>query len=352
MKKFVISLAGAFLALGVLASGSLHGQTASTRPWHKQPWDESRIKPCDRACLVQIIDGYVTSVLKKDPASVPTSEETWYTENTARLDIGEGVLWRASVEPTGFKIHAADPVNGQVALQAVFNIEGRPALTVIRLKVERRHITEIEHLVDRNVAKEAMELLTTPRPGLLADIAPSERTSREVMIWAANSYFDALTGDDGSIGAFADTCVRHENGYQTVKNEKPGRAAPSPALPNTSTPIGRAFSKLSMMSCAEQLNTGIFSGIKKIWPRRVLIIDEQKGLAAAFPLFIHDGTRRPGELKNLPDMPPQRGLAMMVNMVTMETFKIRSGKIHEVEVFPFITFNYGLGDGWTPAAGR
>jgi hypothetical protein len=107
-----------------------------------------------------------------------------------------------------------------------------------------------------------------------------------------------------------------------------------------------------MMSCAEQLNTGIFSGIKKIWPRRVLIIDEQKGLAAAFPLFIHDGTRRPGELKNLPDMPPQRGLAMMVNMVTMETFKIRSGKIHEVEVFPFITFNYGLGDGWTPAAGR
>jgi hypothetical protein len=107
-----------------------------------------------------------------------------------------------------------------------------------------------------------------------------------------------------------------------------------------------------MMSCAQQLDTGIFSGIKKIWPRRVLIVDEQKGIAAAFPLFVHDGTRRPSEIKDLPDMPPQRGLGMILNMVTMETFRIRNGKIHEVEAAPFVTFPYGLGDGWTPAAGR
>jgi hypothetical protein len=31
-----------------------------------------------------------------------------------------------------------------------------------------------------------------------------------------------------------------------VNNATPGRAAPSPALPDTSTPIGRAFSQLSM----------------------------------------------------------------------------------------------------------
>jgi hypothetical protein len=84
----------------------------------------------------------------------------------------------------------------------------------------------------------------------------------------------------------------------------------------------------------------------------VLIVDEQKGIAAAFPLFVHDGTRRPGEIKNLPDMPPQRGLGMILNMVTMETFGIRNGRIHEVEAAPFITFPYGLSDGWTPAAGR
>jgi hypothetical protein len=338
--------------LGVLMPGSVRAQAGSARPWYKQPFDPSRAKPCDRDCLVQIIDNYVAALVKKDTASVPTSEETWYTENTARLSLGEGILWRARIEPTSFMIHAADPVFGQVAIQSVFNIEGRPALTVIRLKVERRHITEIEHLVDRNVAPEAMELLRTPRPGLVNDVPPAERTPRDMMIWVANSYFDALTGDDGRIGAFADDCVRHENGYQTVNNPKPGRAAPSPALPNTSTPIGRAFSQLSMMTCAGQLDTGIFSGIKKIWPRRILIVDEQKGIAAAFPLFVHDGTRRPADIKNLPDMPPQRGLGMILNMVTMETFGIRGGKIHEVEAAPFVTFAYGLGDGWTPAVAR
>jgi hypothetical protein len=46
------------------------------------------------------------------------------------------------------------------------------------------------------------------------------------------------------------------------------------------------------------------------------------------------------------------GMAMVTNLVTMETFGIRGGKIHEVEVFPFVALPYGLGDGWTPATGR
>lgn len=36
----------------------------------------------------------------------------------------------------------------------------------------------------------------------------------------------------------------------------------------------------------------------------------------------------------------------------METFGIRDGKIHEVEVFPFVTLPYGLGNGWTIGLGR
>jgi len=176
MKK--LSLLG---TIGVLLTSGLAAQTGS-RPWYKQPWDPSRAQPCDRACLVQFIDSYIASLVKKDVAGVPTSEETWYTENTARLNVGEGILWRARIEGTPFTIHVADPLMGQVAVQSVFNIEGRPALTVIRLKIERRHITEIEHLVDRNVAPQAMELLKTPRPGLVNDVSPSDRSSREVML--------------------------------------------------------------------------------------------------------------------------------------------------------------------------
>ena len=38
---------------------------------------------------------------------------------------------------------------------------------------------------------------------------------------------------------------------------------------------------------------------------------------------------------------------MIVNLVTMETFGIRN-----VEVFPFVTIPYGLGNGWTMGSGR
>ena len=109
-----------------------------------------------------------------------------------------------------------------------------------------------------------------------------------------------------------------------------------------------------MMTCAQQVDTKIFSFMTKLRPRRVLILDEQKGLAAAFPLFVQDGTRRyDGPYIGIKDSPPkQTGLPMLINMVTMETFGIRGGKIHEVEVFPFVVVPYGTGNGWTIGAGR
>jgi len=311
-------------------------------------WNAAIYEPCNRACLVGLMDTYTNAVVKKDQSGLPLSLDTRFTENTAQLDIGEGFLWRGAVEETGFKYYVADPTAGQVAIGAVLNIEGRPALVAIRLKIERNRILEIEHMIDRDVRPEAMELLQTPVPLLTNDIPAAEKSSREVMVGAANAYFAALTGEDGRIAPFDKECVRHENGYQTVNNKKPGRAAPSPAIP----PPDSMFGKLSVMTCEQQVSTKIFSGIKKIWPRRILIVDEQKGVVATFPLFIHDGTRRTTETTGLPGSPNSNRMGMMLNMVTMESFAIRHGKIMHVEAFPFVTFPYGLGNGWTPGSGR
>ena len=343
------SLWFAMIVVGVPAAGTLVSVGAQ-----EPPWDPARVQACDRACLVAIADRYLDALVKQDRTGLPLEPETRITENTATVNIGEGILWKARVEATAFKIHVADPLSGQVGLQTVLNIEGRPALVAIRLMVQRRRILEIEELLDRNIAPQAMELLRTPRPTLLNDVPAAERTPREGLIWAAHSYFDALEGDSGKIGAFADDCVRHENGYQTVANKTPGRAAPGPNIPSTDTPQGRVFAQLSMMTCAQQVDTKIFSFMTKLRPRRVLIVDEQKGLAAAFPLFVQDGTRRyDGPYIGIKDSPPkQTGLPMLINMVTMETFGIRGGKIHEVEVFPFVVVPYGTGNGWTIGAGR
>jgi hypothetical protein len=336
------------LAMGaILLAGSLT-MSASAQQYHgpEPEWSPSIVKPCNRACLVGIMDGYMNAIFKHDPNAVPPlALDVRMTENTAQMDIGEGMLWRSKVEPTSFKIYVADPVFGQVAEQARLKIQGQDALVAVRLKIDRGQIQEIEQLWARNIDKAAIPLLTTPRPGLVDDVPASQRSSRDVLIWAANSYFDALEGDDGKIAAFADDCVRHENGYQTVNNPPPGgRMMPAPMLPNPDTEQGRAQLKFSMLTCAQQIDTKIFAYMKHIRPRRALIIDEQKGLVATFPLFVHDGTRRGAP----PDAPP----GMLQNLVTMETFGIRGGLIHEVEAFPFVTIPYGLGNGWTEGSGR
>lgn len=309
-------------------------------------WNPANVKPCDRACLIGILDGYMDAIYKHDPKAVPAlAADVRMTENTGQMDVGEGVLWRSKVEPTSFKFYAVDLVEGQIAMGARVKIQGRDALVSLRIKIDRGKILEIEQLYDRNINAAAVTLLTTPLPVLTADVPPAQRDSRATLFAAANSYFDALEGDNGKIAAFADDCARHENGYQTVNNPPPGgRMMPGPGLPDPNTEQGRTQLKFSMMTCREQIDSKTFAYMKRIRPRRALVIDEQKGLVAMFPLFIHDGTRRGAPA----DAPP----GMLQNLVTMEVFGIRGGLIHHVEVFPFVTLPYGLGNGWTPGSGR
>jgi hypothetical protein len=309
-------------------------------------WNPAAVKACDRACLIGIMDGYMNAIFTRDLKAVPPlAKDVRMTENTGEIEVGEGLLWRSRTEPTPFKIYIADPIAGQVAIQTRLHVQGRDTLVAVRLKIDRGRILEIEQLHAGGIAKEALELLTTPRPILTEDIPANQRVSREAMLRIANSYFDALEGDNGKIAAFAKECVRHENGYRTVNNPPPGgRMMPGPGLPNPNTPQGQEQLRLSMLTCTEQIDSKIFAYMKHIRPRRPLIVDEQKGLVATFPLFVHDGTRRGAPS----DAPP----GMLQNLVTMETFGIRNGLIHHVEVFPFVTLPYGLGNGWTPGAGR
>jgi len=329
-----------FILIMILFPAAFNTMAAAEPEWNPA------VSACDRTCLIGIMDGYMNAIFRHDPKTVPPMTiDVRMTENTGMMNVGEGLLWRSKVEPTGFKIYVADPVAGQVAQQTRLKIGGQDALVAVRLKVDRGKIQEIEHLYDRSIDAAAITLLTTPRTILTTDIPPAERSSRDLLLRAANSYFDALEGDNGGIGAFADDCVRHENGYQTVNNPPPGgRMMPAPMVPDPNTEQGREQLRFSMLTCKQQIDTKIFAYMKHIRPRRVLIIDEQKGLVATFPLFVHDGTRRGAT----PNDPP----GMLQNLVTMETFAIRGGLIRHVEAFPFVTLPYGLGNGWTADSGR
>ena len=308
----------AIIAIGVLGAAPSRAAAAET---------------CDRACLVGIADRYLAAMVKHDPAGLPLGAKFKYTENTATIPMGDGLWVGASEGPTTFKIYAADPVSGQVGFFGPMKEFGQPVLLALRLKIENGRITEIEHVVARNLRESGMKDLQVPRAGLVTPVPPRQRPPRQEMFHAADSYFDSIEHVDGGLAPFADDCERHENGSQTTTNKVPD--------PNASP----ATRKINALNCRDQMNTHNLAYITRIRPRRLLIIDEEYGLVFGFPMFVHRGNVRSIKIVGVPDVDTIPMNFGPINLQAGEIFKIRSGKIHEIEANGFL-LPYNASSGW------
>jgi hypothetical protein len=298
--------------------------------------------PCDRDCLRGFVDRYIAAMVAHDPSSLPLTSDSKYTENTATLPLGDGLWVGASEAPATFKVYALDPASHQAALFAVMKEFDKPVILALRLKIYDGKISEIEHVVARGVRDSSLPNLTTPRPGLLADVPPAERVSRDEMWRIANSYFEAIEHSDGNLAPFADDCVRRENGMQTTGNTLPTHDPGDPP----DAPIDPLRAKIRMLGCRDNINTHTLSYITKIRPRRLIVIDEEKGLVFGFPMFVHRGNVRTIHIVGIPGLEemPMTGLRTS-DLEAGEIFKIRGGKIHEIEAMGFI-LPYGSKTGW------
>jgi len=295
--------------------------------------------------LVDLMKRYLDALVKHDPSAVPFAENVKFVENTANIPVGDGLWVTAAGGPSEFQIYAADPVAQQVACMVMMKENrGADILLGARLKVVNGKITEAEHLVIRDltsspIGKDALKNLQKPRPALLEDVSEEDRTSRDEMIKIGLSYYEALTGEDGKLAPFADDCERRENGMTTAgTREKIG--APPGSDPATQKAM-MAFPR----TCEGQISTGTFAYITDIKSRRVLVADEQKGLAVGFSMFWHRGAEKEIPIKNVSgvtSVPAQFGA---FNLPAMHIFKIRNGKIYEIEAIGF-TLPYGLPSGW------
>lgn len=297
---------------------------------------------CPRACMEGLVDQYLAALVRHDPSGLPLSKGVRFTENTEELALGEGLWIGASEAPTSFKVYAVDPAGGQVVFYGVMKERGRPIQLALRLKVINGRITEIEHVINRGaLSPAAMANLQAPRPALLADVPAAERTPREDMINAADDYFEAIEHNDGSLAPFAPDCDRRENGAKTTNNHPP---VPWP-VPLGSPQADRGMALIGSMGCAAQLDTGVMAFITRLWPRRIDVIDEQKGLVVTFVVFNHRGGSGDLPIKGVPGVTtlPLGGASSTMQMC--EIFKIRSGKIHEVEAIGF-ALPYGAKSGW------
>jgi hypothetical protein len=175
----------AVLSAGLLALTSTAAADAADPP-------ATAVAPeCDRACLKQTMDRYFAALARHDASGLPLDRDARFTENTMPLKIGKEGLWvSASEAPTSFRIDVVDAPNGAIGSMALMKAWGNPVLVSVRLKLVNGRITEIEHVLTTNALRPAsLANLATPRPELLADVPPSQRSDRQRLINITDAYY-------------------------------------------------------------------------------------------------------------------------------------------------------------------
>ncbi|MFC1839385.1 hypothetical protein ACFL1N_07390 [Thermodesulfobacteriota bacterium] len=295
------------------------------------PYQASDGWSCTRKCLVEKMDQYLAGLAKNDPTGVPLAEDVKLVENTKKTPIGEGLWKTATGGPTDFKIIVADPVSGETAFMGVIDVNKQPTIAAIRLKVVDHKIKEIDHLIVHGDGSPLHPNMSKVRTTLLERQPKLERISRERMIAITNSYYESILQNKGDVAPFADECQRRENGGTSV-----GKKAGDDDGELT------VFNK---MKCGEQTDTGIWSYITDITDRRILAIDEEKGLAFAFSIFRHDGEPKVMKIKGVPGVTERKNDYGAFDLPAAHVFKIRNGKFYEIEAIGYMA-DHGITNGW------
>ena len=259
--------------------------------------------PCDRACLDGFVNQYLDALVAHDPSHVPVRSTIKFTENDVALKLGEG-LWATASARGVYKEYFDDPQAGQVAFFGTMQENGHGIALALRLKIENRRIAEAESVVIRNPRTfDLMEKAGAPDPILLETVPPSERLSRTQLTAIANQYFEAIEQGNGKVAPFSDDCNRFENGMKTS----------------------------GALGCSAQLDTQVFNYISRIFPRRFLVVDDDRQVVFGFFMFNHRGdilfVNTPGEGKHDMMAAAKRPFSVDVG----EAFRIKNSKIVKVE---------------------
>jgi hypothetical protein len=292
---------------------------------------QPRTEPCDRTCLNARVDAYLAALVAHDPSRVSIAPGAKFVENITAKKPGEGLWQTASAGPTTFKIYVPDPVSGQVGFIGVLKESDKPIQLALRLKVQGGVITEIEHLVARNLGDRNLGNLVTPRQPLLTVVQEAQRSSREQLLKIGASYYDALDNNDGKAAPFADDCVRHENGMQTSTNRQPSGQG--------------GMAALGVLGCSAQIDTGTFAYIDTIDHRRVEIADVETGLVFGLSHFQHSMKQKFVTIKGVPGVEKVDLNVDAFDFPAAHIFKVVGGKIHEIEALGF-TAPYNSKTGW------
>lgn len=293
-------------ALGALAlTGSAHAQLSG----------------CDKSCMEAIADQYRAAYAKRDPKLAPIARNVRFTENNVELDFPDGT-WDTVTEEVGPPaLTLSDPQTGNAGIYMAIMQNDIPGFVAVRLKIQHKQITEIEHIVStrRNLSspptpfRDPSEFKRDPD---LARVVPVEqRVPRARLIEHANGYFATLENNTGEIRGtrFSPTATRHENGMAFNEIEK------------------------GFLSGRYRFNN-------RVRDRDFFLVDEERGIVMARGFIDHKGIL---DEYTLTDGTPARSIFREPQTWSfLEMFKVKNDMITGVEA-TFIQAAYYQKSPWT-----
>ncbi len=275
---------------------------------------------CDKACLESIADQYRVAYLAHDPTLVAIATDVRFSENSVEMTFPDAT-WDTVTEELGPAQTISDPVTGNLAIFTAIMQNDTPGFLGVRLKVENREITEIEHIIStkRNLSSPPTPIgdhLAYEHDPLINEIIPLEnRLSREALMAHASGYFATLEHNNGEIRGtcFAPEAIRRENGLLFREIEagfKSGRY--------------------------------LFNEEVRNWP---ILVDEERGIAMSRGFIDHKGVL---DEYTLTDGTPQKSVFREPQTWGfLEMFKVKDNCIASV-IATFVQSPYKMQSPWTP----
>jgi hypothetical protein len=305
---------------------------------------DPKAKPCDRKCLIALADQYMTAStsVKSDTYMAPIDTKLmdalpWaprvrFTENSVPMMIGDG-FWASGRKKSSAPLYVTDPSQGTVVWYGLVEDHDEPAWAAVRLKVEDGRISESETLFARRLNPGPFGDPKTFQIDPVFDqvLTPALRQPRERMVALVEGYYGTKQLNDGTIlTQFDEACVRRDNGL--VVTDGVGNAA-------VVAPAGATGVK----GCEAQFKLGLYKPVDRVRSRRILAVDEERGLvvATAFSDFMLDRPRyttTDGTIRETQEKYPS-------SRETLEIFKIRNGKILRVDAVSVFQ-PYGMRSPW------
>jgi hypothetical protein len=344
----IVSVRAAMLAASLL-SGLVFGTVpASAQVAHVVAGVPLEMEPntCDRACLEGKVESYLQAMSDGVVSDDLFARTVRFTENGVEMPLGNEGLWATTVSPSGYRLIVPDVTTGQVA--ALVTVEEQANSSAagpqrapeavgvsLRLRVGRDgRISEVEQVAARPdralgaasgpsnnpfpATGAAVAALGSPWPGYLSVVPESGRHTRAELVEVANAYFEAVERNTGNdYYPFSDDCLRLENGMIAAASD-----AERAALPDRP-----AFG--SIQTCKGQFQTSLIGTVTGVRDRRVVAVDEERGVVFAFAFFDHRSINWTWQLGEL--------------------FKVDGGQITRIEAI-FIRSPYAMCSGWSTYA--